>query len=263
MDCTHTHTHYLSLSLSLSLCRHVSFRLLFIFSYDGGDPHSSGCYCSHCMSGFTTALNSGAMNASARSTFNVTSQFDYKEYLLSNPPGGAAAPKSKVLRSLFVDFQQNSTRAYVSHTSCSRTIVCAALLACSTYFSCANCCTDTGFISSTEFTCSSALRWHAPFHMYCEYAKHVHSRHSPLLNIITRLQVLSMAAWSSRIGCPRRASTRVQQRWGLDRHRHSLVRFRDGRALQALGESRWSRNHLQGRSATRAQAGVQYTQREG
>jgi hypothetical protein len=79
-------------------------------AFDGGDPHSSGCYCSYCMAGFTGALINSSMNASARQRYNVTSAFNYKDYILDH--GATTADKNATLRGLFVEYQQNSTQGY-------------------------------------------------------------------------------------------------------------------------------------------------------
>lgn len=79
-------------------------------AFAGGNPHASGCYCEHCMAGFTTALISGAMNKSMRAQYNVTMDFDYREYLLDS--ARSSGDKNATLRELFVSFQQNSTQKY-------------------------------------------------------------------------------------------------------------------------------------------------------
>ena len=107
-----------------------------VVTWDNGNASGSGCYCSYCMAKYTEALLAGGMNASARALNNITSAFNYKEFLLaqeqkephvhgpdcnhdegskdeemdSGPPPSA---KAALLRSLFVEFQENSTERYV------------------------------------------------------------------------------------------------------------------------------------------------------
>lgn len=78
-------------------------------AWDGGDPTSSGCYCSHCMQRFAKVLDQ-QLNATVKARLNFTSQWDYREYLL-RPPG--TAPGLALLRGLFVAFQRNSSEAYI------------------------------------------------------------------------------------------------------------------------------------------------------
>jgi len=52
-------------------------------SWDGGDPHSSGCYCPFCMAGFTSYL-AEVLNSTVKAKFNITDAFNYKDYLLGN-----------------------------------------------------------------------------------------------------------------------------------------------------------------------------------
>ena len=78
-------------------------------SWYGGDPHRSGCYCSHCMSGFTSALMQ--LNVSERAFLNVTSDFDYRAFLLANE-SGTAPDVLHALRVRFVRFQAASMANY-------------------------------------------------------------------------------------------------------------------------------------------------------
>ena len=117
-------------------------------SWSNGDPEQSGCYCSVCMKGYTEALVSSdvLINATQRHQFNITSSFNYKDYLLrdlnhskskrsasSNSPwldmnsssssssnnnnkahDSAMATKSHILREMFVEYQRNATKNYLS-----------------------------------------------------------------------------------------------------------------------------------------------------
>lgn len=56
-----------------------------------GNPHSSGCYCSHCMGGFTRSLGA-ALNASAKRRLNFTDSFDYRRYVTRSNSAGRVAP---------------------------------------------------------------------------------------------------------------------------------------------------------------------------
>ena len=78
-------------------------------SWDQGDPESSGCYCEHCMAGFTKALE--GLNESTRERLNVSAAFNYREVLLDNSSYAPAVLAE--LRELFVAFQVNSTERYI------------------------------------------------------------------------------------------------------------------------------------------------------
>eukprot|EP01046_Picozoa_sp_COSAG06_P021610 COSAG06_NODE_1632_length_8855_cov_44.798310_10_plen_273_part_00 len=78
-------------------------------SWDQGDPESSGCYCEHCMAGFTKALE--GLNESMRERLNVSAAFNYREVLLDNSSYAPAVLAE--LRELFVAFQVNSTERYI------------------------------------------------------------------------------------------------------------------------------------------------------
>ena len=80
-------------------------------SWDGGDPSLSGCYCEHCMAGFTKHLMSN-LSAPELTRLNVTASFNYKELLLREPWNGTS-PIVKALRPLFVAYQQNVTETYL------------------------------------------------------------------------------------------------------------------------------------------------------
>ncbi len=83
-------------------------------SWNDGDPKLSGCYCSVCMKGFTERLvDKGALNTTQRRKYNVTSVFNYRDYVKS-AEYNRSSPKGKALRELFVDFQENATRSYLS-----------------------------------------------------------------------------------------------------------------------------------------------------
>lgn len=80
-------------------------------SWAEGDPEHSGCYCSHCMSGFTATLNA-QLNATEQARLNVTAQFNYRKFLLENP-WNSTRSDVQTLRKLFVAYQQNRTEAYI------------------------------------------------------------------------------------------------------------------------------------------------------
>ena len=136
-------------------------------AWNNGDPNYSGCYCQHCMRGFNAALHQ-ALNASELKSLNVTSDFDYRLFVLANMnvssrrsncrSGGAlscslathTAPSAAttaataaacLLRKLFVQFQQNSTRQYITNLRAHTDAVAGRHIA----FSCNN--GDRGFIS--------------------------------------------------------------------------------------------------------------------
>ena len=92
-------------------------------SWNNGDPEQSGCYCSVCMAGFTTALLDGSLDANT-TALGVNGSFNYKNYLLDEM---SAAPTretedarlleptsnaSQELRELFLLYQQNVTNSY-------------------------------------------------------------------------------------------------------------------------------------------------------
>ena len=80
--------------------------------WDQGDPASSGCYCSHCMAGFTQSLMAH-LSEPERAQLNVTAAFDYKELLLREAWNGTSLIVAK-LRPLFVEYQQNVSENYLS-----------------------------------------------------------------------------------------------------------------------------------------------------
>jgi hypothetical protein len=82
-----------------------------VVQWDGGDPSLSGCYCEHCMAGFTKALLSH-LPAPQLEQLNVTASFNYRELLLREPWNGTAGP-IVALRPLFVAYQQNVTELYL------------------------------------------------------------------------------------------------------------------------------------------------------
>lgn len=81
-------------------------------SWNGGDPEKSGCYCDHCMTGFTQQLMS-SLNESTRLRLNVSDDFNYRELLLRES-WKSEDPAIKELRGLFVEYQQQSTEGYVT-----------------------------------------------------------------------------------------------------------------------------------------------------
>ena len=69
-----------------------------------GDPERGGCYCEHCISGFTAALlQPGVLNPSERALINITASFSYRELLLREPWNGTSKAV-KLLRPLFVRY---------------------------------------------------------------------------------------------------------------------------------------------------------------
>jgi len=81
--------------------------------WDSGDPTLSGCYCEHCMSGFTEALELN-LTAVRRQELNITAAFSYKDLLLDKAWNGTDLTVV-ALRPLFVGYQQNVTKKYL-HT---------------------------------------------------------------------------------------------------------------------------------------------------
>ena len=80
-------------------------------AWNGGDPHTSGCYCEYCMAGFNKAL---------RLTLNATTQhrlslptLNYRTFL-KNDGANHSAADAELLRRLFVEFQTNSTVKYLA-----------------------------------------------------------------------------------------------------------------------------------------------------
>ena len=71
-------------------------------SWGKGDPERGGCYCEHCMSGFTAALmQPGVLNTSERALINITEEFSYRELLLRQQ-WNSSSKALKILRPLFV-----------------------------------------------------------------------------------------------------------------------------------------------------------------
>ena len=101
-----------------------------------GNPTESGCYCSVCMKGFTTALIND-LNVTERTTFNITSSFNYRLYLLQKKEEEktlllnnkqpittnninnteSSSSKQTILRQLFKQYQRNVTSKYLSKLS--------------------------------------------------------------------------------------------------------------------------------------------------
>eukprot|EP00750_Incisomonas_marina_P020906 INCI4111.10.p2 GENE.INCI4111.10~~INCI4111.10.p2 ORF type:complete len:465 (+),score=82.68 INCI4111.10:132-1526(+) len=117
-------------------------------TWDRGDPTSSGCYCPYCMAGFTKFLEN-ELNATQLAELNITSSFNYRDFILDNVTATSAknihfphhnhvhnheghhhkhgrplddnndddmsllTDKAQVLREWFVDFQRNSTVSYI------------------------------------------------------------------------------------------------------------------------------------------------------
>ena len=59
-------------------------------SWNNGDPELSGCYCEHCMAGFTKHLLAN-LSEPELSRLNVTSSFNYKELLLREAWNGTVS----------------------------------------------------------------------------------------------------------------------------------------------------------------------------
>jgi hypothetical protein len=74
-------------------------------TWDQGDPTLSGCYCEHCMTGFTKVLLSH-LSGPDRARLNVTESFNYKDLLLREAWNGTS-PAVRELRPIFVQYQQN------------------------------------------------------------------------------------------------------------------------------------------------------------
>ena len=81
-------------------------------TWNKGDPALSGCYCEHCMAGFTKALMAGALSKSERTELNITAAFNYRELLLREQWNGTSTAV-KILRPLFVAYQMNVTSKYL------------------------------------------------------------------------------------------------------------------------------------------------------
>ena len=79
--------------------------------WNRGDPTVSGCYCQHCMSGFTSALSRN-LSAASRAALNITDEFNYKALLLQEAWNGTN-PTVVALRPLFVAYQANVTKTYL------------------------------------------------------------------------------------------------------------------------------------------------------
>lgn len=79
--------------------------------WNGGDPELSGCYCDHCMAGFTETLFN-KLNETERSRLNITNSFNYRELLLREKWNGST-PAVLALRPLFVQYQINSSERYL------------------------------------------------------------------------------------------------------------------------------------------------------
>ena len=82
-------------------------------TWNEGDPVLSGCYCEHCMSGFTAALMSGALSEPERAQYNISDAFNYRQLLLQQP-WNSSSKLVQVLRPLFVTYQQNVTEKYIT-----------------------------------------------------------------------------------------------------------------------------------------------------
>ena len=74
-------------------------------TWNGGDPHLSGCYCDVCIKGFTGRLMS-TLNITEQKALNVTPSFSYRGFLLGNHT-------NTKLRALFVEYQRNVTVQYL------------------------------------------------------------------------------------------------------------------------------------------------------
>ncbi len=101
-----------------------------------GNPTESGCYCSVCMKGFTTALIND-LNVTEHTMFNITSSFNYRLYLLQKKEEEktlllnnkqpittnninnteSSSSKQTILRQLFKQYQRNVTSKYLSKLS--------------------------------------------------------------------------------------------------------------------------------------------------
>ena len=97
-------------------------------SWNNGNPEESGCYCD-VVHGFTQTLNT-TLNEKERAALNITASFNYRNYLLSLAPFNTTrgpSNKTRLLRSLFVDYQRNATRRYLAEL---RQNVTGTLLSC-------------------------------------------------------------------------------------------------------------------------------------
>jgi hypothetical protein len=83
-------------------------------TWNNGDPEQSGCYCDHCMSGFTARLLD-LLSPVEQNKLNVTADFNYRELLLHNPWNGSNSSTVRALRPLFVDYQRNVSELYLSN----------------------------------------------------------------------------------------------------------------------------------------------------
>ena len=81
--------------------------------WNGGDPELSGCYCEHCMSGFTARLLE-LLSPVDQEKLNITKTFNYRELLLRSPWNGTS-PAVRTLRPLFIEYQQNVSEKYLAN----------------------------------------------------------------------------------------------------------------------------------------------------
>lgn len=82
-------------------------------TWNDGDPELSGCYCEHCMSGFTTRLLE-LLSPADQEKLNITPAFNYRELLLRSPWNGTS-PTVRALRPLFIDYQRNVSETYLTN----------------------------------------------------------------------------------------------------------------------------------------------------
>jgi hypothetical protein len=80
-----------------------------VVGWSNGDPTESGCYCDVCMKGFTKKLME-TLNTTVKKSLNVSSTFNYRNYLLKNQ---STSSKRTILREMFVEYQINVTKKYI------------------------------------------------------------------------------------------------------------------------------------------------------
>ena len=53
--------------------------------WSGGNLTASGCYCAHCMGGFTASLLNSSTAAALRAEYNISAGWSYRDWLLARP----------------------------------------------------------------------------------------------------------------------------------------------------------------------------------